>query len=76
MTRLQAIQSLRRGEKLIKIFRPEWDGVECELEVWIQKQNNYIYLRFWSRAIPNWIRISPKQLLGFIRRNYFRKVKS
>lgn len=85
MTRLEAIRHLRNGGRLEKIFRPDWDGVERELEVrmiyrhwcdfprdqqWKHKAHGPIHVRLWSASWPNWIHISPKQLLGFIRRNY------
>jgi hypothetical protein len=88
MTRLEAIRRIRNGERLIKQFWPDWDGVERELEVWINHQDHCdfrrsrqdehsrigpLHLRFWSVSWPHWIHITPKQLLGFIRRNYPRK---
>ncbi len=87
MTRLEAIRYVRSGQRLIKIFWPDWDGVSSELEVWInyQKICDYsrrrqpehdrigpIHVRFWSGSTPHWIHITPKQLLGFIKRNYAR----
>ena len=32
-----------------------------------------IHVRLWSVGHPDWVHISPKQLLSFIRRNYPRK---
>jgi hypothetical protein len=87
MTRLEAIKLVRRGERLIKQFWPDWDGVERPLEVWINHRDTCdfshsrqgehtrigsLHLRFWSTAYPHWIHITPKQLLSFIRRNYLR----
>lgn len=85
MTRLEAIRFLRAGNALIKQFTPENDGVSMELEVRIyavdicdfsrHRQPEHesigpIHLRFWEGRNPDWIHISHKQLLGFIKRNY------
>lgn len=85
MTRLEAIRSIRRGQKLIKMFYPEWDGVERELEVrishrpwcdyprreqWKHEAHGPVHVRLWGAGPPIWIHISAKQLLGFIKRNY------
>lgn len=89
MTRLEAIKLIRNGGELVKQFRPDWDGVEKDLEVRLVYQKSCsgfslrrvhehhthgpIHVRLWSVAWPDWLHISPKQLLGFIRRNYPRK---
>lgn len=86
MTRLEAIKSIRRGERLEKDFSAKLYGIERDIEVWISYSKNCsgfqarrrhehhtigpIHLRFWSVAYPHWLHITPKQLLGFIRRNY------
>ena len=89
MTRLEAIRHIRNGGRLVRIFYPEWDGVNGELEVWLEyravcsgfsRQHEHqhvtigpIHVRFWETAWPHWIHATPKQLLGFIKRNYPRK---
>lgn len=88
MTRLEAIRAIRRGDRLEKDFSAKLYGIERDIEVWIRKEDtcNFskrrrhehktigpIHLRLWAVGNPHWLHITPKQLLGFIRRNYSRK---
>jgi len=89
MTRLEAIQKIRRGERLIVVISAETNGIERDIEVWINYEESCsgfqarrrhehqsigpLHLRFWAVSMPDWLHINPKQLLGFIRRNYPRK---
>jgi hypothetical protein len=86
MTRLEAIKLIRTGQTLTTTFYANKDGMFNDLEVWIRYQefcdfNHYkqephkkmpLHLRFWSGSTVNWLHISPKQLLAFIKRNYNR----
>jgi hypothetical protein len=87
ITRLQAIREIRLGRELKKTYRPETDGVSGELEViiqytkycdfqrakqWAHQEVGPIHVRFWSGSNPHWIHITPKQLLGWIKRTYSR----
>lgn len=88
MTRLEAIKKIRKGERIEASFRPETHGVSTELFVMMyhmdicdfRRERQYqhatigpIHCMFWSGGTPHWLHISPKQVLGFIRRNYPRK---
>lgn len=88
MTRLEAIKAIRNGESLTVDFSAKLYGIERDIEIWIRKENSCnfqkrrkqehktigpIHLRLWSVASPHWLHITPKQLLGFIRRNFTRK---
>lgn len=87
MTRLEAIKHIRAGRQLNKVFGPDMYGVVRTLEVMIQytKYCDYPRRRMWQHEEigpihvrldsiwpPHWIHITPKQLLGFIRRNFKR----
>lgn len=67
VTRLQAIKWLKQDGRLEKTFH----GGERTVQIMIRVDGKRIICRFWS-AGTLWIDISPKQLLGFIRRNYVR----
>ena len=67
VTRLQAIKWLKQGGRLEKTFH----GGVHPVQVMIRVDGKRIICRFWSRGTL-WINIAPKQLLGFIRRNYVR----
>jgi hypothetical protein len=88
MTRLEAIHCLRHDHgTLIRMFGKD-DGLSGEgFEVWIRieeicnftrrRQPDHIkygpiHLRLSAGWPPHWLHITPKQLLGFIRRNYQR----
>lgn len=86
MTRLEAIRKIRKGETIEVLFTPEEHGVSSSFMVSVHyldicnfsrhKRRGHetigpIHCLFFSGA-PFWIHITPKQLLGFIRRNYLR----
>lgn len=88
MTRLEAIRAIRKGQRLIVEFSADYHGIERDLEVWVSKEDSCnfsktrkhehqsigpIHVRLWEVSHPHWLHITPKQLLGFIRRNYSRK---
>lgn len=88
MTRFQAIQAIREGKRLEVVFNPETHGVSQGFVVMVyhteicdfprQRQPHHesigpIHCLFWGGGRPSWVHITPKQLLGFIRRNYSRK---
>lgn len=85
MTRKEAIQKIRKGERLEVVFTPEQHGVSQGFVVMLyhteicdfprQRLHHHatigpIHCMFWSGGNPRWIHISPKQLLGFIKRNF------
>jgi hypothetical protein len=88
MTRLEAIRAIRNGTRVDTLFTPEEHGVSGKFMVMIYhldicdfpraRQEAHdrigpIHCLFYSGGSPHWIHITPKQLLGFIRRNYSRK---
>jgi hypothetical protein len=85
MTRLEVIRAIRKGTRIDTIFTPEQHGVSTQLMVMLyhldicdfprERQDGHerigpIHCLFYSGGAPRWIHITPKQLLGFIRRNY------
>ncbi len=85
MTRLEAIQHVRQGGRLEVVFRPDTHGTSQSFVVMMyhtdicdfprERQDAHerigpIHCMFWAGNRPHWIHVSPKQLLGFIRRNY------
>jgi hypothetical protein len=85
MNRLEAIKSLRAGNGLSITFTPAQHGVSSDFLTIIRLENQCdLNERFWknhaaygplhmgfiSGSVFTWIHITPKQLLGFIRRNY------
>jgi hypothetical protein len=89
MTRLEAIRSIRKGERLEEVFTPKEHGVSRQFVVMLYHIKNCdlprassreghksigpIHCMFFSGGTPRWLHVTPKQLLGFIRRNYPRK---
>lgn len=86
MTRLEAIKHVRRGERLDVMFTPDQHGVTSSFMVAVYYMDvcNFprarrpdhdrigpIHLLFFSGSAI-WIHITPKQLLGFIKRNFLR----
>lgn len=87
MTRLEAIKSVRKGERLDVVFTPQQHGVSDQFLVAMfymgicnfprHRQPDHdrigpIHCLFFS-GVGHWIHVTPKQLLGFIRRNFTRK---
>jgi hypothetical protein len=88
MTRLQAIKYIRAGGTLIKLFEANRYGIEDNLEVWLRHQDicdfdrvkriehdtiGSVHLRLCSEGgKPNWLHITPMQVLHFLKRNYGR----
>ncbi len=87
MNRLQAIQYLRAGGTLVKIFEPYNNGIDCEVEVWLRheeicdfkrsRQSDHIrigpiHCRLFDGEHRNWLHVTPMQVLQFIKRNYDR----
>ncbi len=88
MTRLEAIKAVRRGERIDAIFTPDSHGVSRNIIVAMyyvdvcdfprRRRSDHetigpIHCMFFAGGYPDWVHITPKQLLGFIRRNFPRK---
>lgn len=88
MTRLEAIKTVRSGQGVHVSFTPETHGVtqsllirvvhvkDCDFRRERQEEHERIgpiHAMFWSISVPFWLHLYPKQLLGFIRRNFPRK---
>lgn len=88
MTRLEAIRAVRKGTRIDTLFTPKEHGVTQQFIVMIyhldicdfkrtrregHERIGPIHCMFYSGGTPQWIHITSKQLLGFIKRNYPRK---
>lgn len=74
MTRLQAIRHVRKGWN--HPLRKKFQGDEASFHVCIMIDNEDNIYAIFSRHGDRqgyWLNINPKQLLGFIKRNYLRK---
>lgn len=88
MNRREAAHAIREGKRLEVTFTPETHGIVQAFIVMVyhtdvcdfprERLHHHatigpIHCLFWSGGHPHWLHITPKQLLGFIRRNFPRK---